>query len=226
MKFFSRGLPILVLVPGLCVYLANPHLFSRSPHLWVAAAALTIATANLAWTIQNLYAGLHDAGHLASLGLRRRWSIVGVIISVAAVGLAEASVNGAADIASILSIVACIGSVAVSTKVRVSVAAINERIEIPSRHLTWRDDIARAAVHASNPTSRDQILKLSHDAEFLARDVNGTPTALDAEIEAEIGRVREAAIRGEDDLLQVSVNRIQQYFEEREVLLKAQRRQA
>ena len=209
-----------------CFYLISPKRFHHNNVLYLSSAILVISLTNFSFNVGYLYRRdkLKSFGNLASLGIRLRMSLAAMIIGAASFVFAWSKINSAAEVCALAAALSIASLYFVSTRVATNVELISAEINFPSQHLAWSDELVIIA-NMTNDFKQRQILQdLSEDAKTLSREVKGATDSLDSEIDSLIQSLRIQGNELELGKIQEIEKALNQRFSDREIAIKAHRR--
>ena len=209
----------------LIVFVLTRHRFIADNYLWVSTTVLALSITQVGQTMSALYEGDGRAARIGSLGARMFSSILALLGSVAATVLAVDNANTAAEVMTIVAGALVVGAVFGPVFLGQKIASLDARIDVPSSHLSWADELRRASPYASSSEIQEALEQCVDKLRFVARDVPGA-SEMNDQIDSCVARLC-ASVRNEDSGLFFQYQReFEQLIAEREVVLRSLRRRA
>ena len=227
MKFKSH-----VLMSGLCavtvaaiVFTVTRHRFFSDPNLWIATLALALAMAQSGQTTGAIFDVDGRASQIGTLGTRIMLSVFAVLLNVSGLFLAVGYVNTASIVLTILGGVVTLGAVVAPRALGKAIGEIDARVDRPSSHLAWADELKIAASRSTSVELRTSIERAAEEMRFHPRDLTNSED-IDDSINHCVMRLTTKAQNAESTEAMLELRLLEGLLAERSIILRSKRRKA
>ena len=227
MKFKSH-----VLMSGLCavtvaaiVFTVTRHRFFSDPNLWIATLALALAMAQSGQTTGAIFDVDGRASQIGTLGTRIMLSVFAVLLNVSGLFLAVGYVNTASIVLTILGVVVTLGAVVAPRALGKAIGEIDARVDRPSSHLAWADELKIAASRSTSVELRTSIERAAEEMRFHPRDLTNSED-IDDSINHCVMRLTTKAQNAESTEAMLELRLLEGLLAERSIILRSKRRKA
>ena len=227
MKFKSH-----VLMSGLCavtvaaiVFTVTRHRFFSDPNLWIATLALALAMAQSGQTTGAIFDVDGRASQIGTLGTRIMLSVFAVLLNVSGLFLAIGYMNTASTVLTILGVVVTLGAVVAPRALGKAIGEIDARVDRPSSHLAWADELKIAASRSTSVELRTSIERAAEEMRFHPRDLTNSED-IDDSINHCVMRLTTKAQNAESTEAMLELRLLEGLLAERSIILRSKRRKA
>ena len=227
MKFKSH-----VLMSGLCavtvaaiVFIVTRHRFFSDPNLWIATLALALAMAQSGQTTGAIFDVDGRASQIGTLGTRIMLSVFAVLLNVSGLFLAIGYMNTASTVLTILGVVVTLGALVAPRALGKAIGEIDARVDRPSSHLAWADELKIAASRSTSVELRTSIERAAEEMRFHPRDLTNSED-IDDSINHCVMRLTTKAQNAESTEAMLELRLLEGLLEERSIILRSKRRKA
>ena len=227
MKFKSH-----VLMSGLCavtvaaiVFTVTRHRFFSDPNLWIATLALALAMAQSGQTTGAIFDVDGRASQIGTLGTRIMLSVFAVLLNVSGLFLAIGYMNTASTVLTILGVVVTLGAVVAPRALGKAIGEIDARVDRPSSHLAWADELKIAASRSTSVELRTSIERAAEEMRFHPRDLTNSED-IDDSINHCVMRLTTKAQNAESTEAMFELRLLEGLLAERSIILRSKRRKA
>ena len=227
MKFKSH-----VLMSGLCavtvaaiVFIVTRHRFFSDPNLWIATLALALAMAQSGQTTGAIFDVDGRASQIGTLGTRIMLSVFAVLLNVSGLFLAIGYMNTASTVLTILGVVVTLGALVAPRALGKAIGEIDARVDRPSSHLAWADELKIAASRSTSVELRTSIERAAEEMRFHPRDLTNSED-IDDSINHCVMRLTTKAQNAESTEAMLELRLLEGLLAERSIILRSKRRKA
>jgi hypothetical protein len=221
-----------VLMSGLCavtvaaiVFTVTRHRFFSDPNLWIATIALALAMAQSGQTTGAIFEVDGRASQIGTLGTRIMLSVLAVLLNVSGLFLAIGYMNTASTVLTILGIVVTLGAVVAPRALGKAIGEIDARVDRPSSHLAWADELKIAASRSTSTELRTSIERTAEELRFHPRDLTDSED-IDDSINHCVMRLTTKAENADSTEAMLELRLLESLLAERSIILRSKRRRA